>query len=123
MHIPHVCHLIRYSMAFRCRPASSSFLLLLQGEPFLDPQTSTARSVAAEYAAARGDTWSSKDMLQLIRRKSQVPQRLGTSQAGQSCRCASWVACRVTVAGSVALGMGRLALRDAAQSWLPMGCA
>jgi hypothetical protein len=48
------------------------FCLSLQGEPFLDPQTGTARAVAAEYAAARGDTWSSKDMLQLIRRKSQV---------------------------------------------------
>ena len=52
---------------------SSSLVVLLQGQPFLDPQTGTAHAVAAEYAAARGDTWSSKDMLQLIRRKSQVP--------------------------------------------------
>ena len=31
-----------------------------------------ARVVGEEFAAARGDTWSSKDMLELIRRKSQV---------------------------------------------------
>jgi len=31
----------------------------------------TARVVSEEFAAARGDTWSSKDMLELIRRKSQ----------------------------------------------------
>lgn len=44
----------------------------VQGEPFFDPRVGTARIVAAEFAAVRGDTWSSKDMLQLIRRKSQV---------------------------------------------------
>lgn len=43
-----------------------------QGEPLLDPRDGTARVLAAEFAAARGDTWSSKDMLQLIRRKSQA---------------------------------------------------
>jgi len=46
--------------------------VMLQGELLLDPRDGSARVVAEEFAAARGDTWSSKDMLQLIRRKSQV---------------------------------------------------
>lgn len=38
----------------------------------LDADSGMARVVGEEFAAARGDTWSSKDMLELIRRKSQV---------------------------------------------------
>ena len=50
---------------------------LWQGEALLDPDTRTASVVLEEYTAAKGDLWSSKDMLQLIQRKTlqQRPER------------------------------------------------
>ena len=40
-----------------------------QGEPLLEPGSKRAAAVAAEYAHCTADTWSSKGMLEVIRRK------------------------------------------------------
>ena len=45
-----------------------------QGESLLDPITGTADRVLEEYVASKGDVWSSKDMLQIIQRKSVQPR-------------------------------------------------
>lgn len=42
----------------------------VQGEPLLDPVTRTASVVMEKYVASKGDVWSSKEMLQIIQRKS-----------------------------------------------------
>ncbi len=41
-----------------------------QGEPLLNPATRKAEAVLAEFRASKADVWSSKDVLQIIRRKS-----------------------------------------------------
>ena len=42
----------------------------LQGEPLLNPATRKAEAVLAEFRASKADVWSSKDVLQIIRRKT-----------------------------------------------------
>ena len=42
----------------------------MQGEPLLNPATRKAETVLAEFRASRADVWSSKDVLQIIRRKT-----------------------------------------------------
>ena len=41
-----------------------------QGEPLLNPATRKAEAVLAEFRASKADVWSSKDVLQIIRRKT-----------------------------------------------------
>ncbi len=42
----------------------------VQGEPLLNPATQKAETVLAEFRASKADVWSSKDVLQIIRRKT-----------------------------------------------------
>lgn len=42
---------------------------MIQGESLLDVASKTTRAVAAEYAQYTDATWSSKGMLEVIRRK------------------------------------------------------
>jgi hypothetical protein len=54
------------SMLRDCRNA----MLNAQGEPLLNPATRKAETVLAEFRASKADVWSSKDVLQIIRRKT-----------------------------------------------------
>lgn len=49
-------------------------LIGAQGELLLNPATRTADVVFEEYAAAKGEFWASKDMLQVIQRKAAQPR-------------------------------------------------
>lgn len=52
------------------RPASPASSCPRQGEPLLDGPSASCRVVLEEYLRCRGATWSSRDMLELIRLKS-----------------------------------------------------
>ena len=60
--------LMRPGVPLRNGPKSA----VLQGEALLDGASGSALMLAQEYAAATGDTWSSKHALERIRRKSQA---------------------------------------------------
>ena len=73
----------------------------MQGAVLLDAETQTAGVVAAVYAGCVAQSWSSKTMLQLIRRKAALlspdeqPSSLGSTVLGES------QAYRVTVVDAV----------------------
>lgn len=57
----------------------------MQGAGLLDPATLTCQLLAAEYEAVKSDTWSSKDMLQLIRAKAErMPSQLARFEQASS---------------------------------------
>jgi hypothetical protein len=64
-----------------CRPA-------VQGEPLLEAGSLGCKVVLEEYLRCRGATWGSRDMLELIRLRSQVGEA-GSPSEGPSTSAAS----------------------------------